>query len=571
MPAGWKNAVNARAILKEMADPETGNTRWQTVVKDHRLHRVESLAKIDATSGAVQLEIETPNPVNPLRVVQMDAAALASPKDFKVALHDRNVFISDTLPLQELVMDWLRKVQGAGREKNVVGSMGWVHKDGNIIGFATGDTVYHPDGRAEEGAVVLDGGSGLGAQYIPMGDIQKWKAVADFIAQQGQMPLVTILASAFASPLVRLTGLSGALLSVVSTKSGVGKTSAIQTAQAVWGSRGAMHGTDDTALSFTSKMGSTNNLPVYWDDIKGEAAFKKLPDLVYQITQGREKSRLDASAKLRDIKTWDTLATFAANDSIIELMRIHDNGNGSDATIARIFEIRLEDRPTDDRVSPAFFDCVRTNYGHAGAIYAAALAKNHEKIKAALLAKHAALEKELAVPSEERFWVMIVACLVVGASLAKGLGLVDFAPDKLETYLKRHLQSMRGIKNTVMESVSAKELLADMIADLAPDSVLLEALPARGPGGEAVVLSHPRLHGGIKAVRSVKDSVYRVRASVFAEWMTAKKQNADSVLRQLEELEAVERSKPLDLGAGTQYRQHNRARCHEIDLKKVGL
>lgn len=554
----------------------TGRDVLTPVVTGYQLLRVQAMTDTETGVGLGVFEFRKPAGTV---VVRIPANVLSSVADLVSELNNKSIFIykaEEKQAIQELMMDWLKQVQKANSERNTVGKWGWVEAKDQIAGFAAGTTYYHADGTTEEDAVSCVYHDLL-TQYTPVGTLEKWKVGANFIALQGRMPLVTILASAFAAPLVRLTGLDGVLLSVVSTKSGVGKSTAMQAAQAVWGARRAMHGTDDTAAAFGVKMGSIQNLPCYWDDIKGEQAFAKLPDLVYQITNGREKSRSNQQAGLNTARQWSTMATFASNDSILDRMRSSDTLNGSDATFARIFEIRLEERPGEDRKNAGFFDdSSRLNYGQAGAVYAAWLATNHAKASKAVSGLMAKLEDELAVTSEERFWVMAVATLVTGAAIARSLGLVDFDVASLRAYLTDQFKNMRELKRHASRDMGPAEVLRDMMKDLFPDTITIaRKIDKRMKGESAEILSHPVKGNLIKAMHIVEDGVYRVRVSVFSDWMYRNRHSPRSILRTLVEARAAREGVLYDLGIGTPYAgpdaMANRVRVHEIHLEKAGL
>ena len=575
IPERFKNTRapdgSPRICKRVPADDGSGRDVLTPVITGYHLELVQSFANKD--DGVNTGEFHFRKPSGPV-VVRIPAALLGSVADMTAALNEKGIHVykgEEKQAIQELMMDWLKKVQAESAERNTVSKWGWIQPKDKIEGFAAGTTVYHSDGTTDLDAVVSPFHD-LFDQYKPIGTFKEWQKGAEFIVQQGRMPLVTILASAFAAPLVRLTGLDGVLLSVVSTKSGVGKSTAMQSAQAVWGARRAMHGTDDTVAAFGVKMGAIQNLPCYWDDIKGETAFAKLPDLVYQITNGREKSRSNQQAGLNSARQWSTMATFASNDSIVDRMQAVDTMNGSDATLARIFEIRIEDRPTEDRRNATFFDASRTNYGHAGAIYAEYLAKHHATIAKAVSGLMVKLEDELGVTSEERFWVMAVATLVTGAAIAKSLQLVSFDVTALRAYLLKEFTRMRQDKRMASKSMGPAEVVRELMADLLQDTITIKAKVDERSAAEAEVVTHPMRRETIKAMHAIEDGLYWVRASVFRDWMQRRHYNEAVILRKLDhDYHAVRAGMLRDLGLGTIYKQHTRARVHMIDLGALGI
>ena len=572
LPHGWKNSANVCAVMHLEPDDTGTNEAWKQVIQGMRVHRMEFMeSEESAESGLVEADFEDKG--GKVRTIRFSSGLPHKRVEFATHLGSNGVIVKgrETERIGDLTMDWIREIQKGRGERRIHTEMGWIMPKGITDGFAAGTTAYYSDGRVVRDVVINEQFKTYLPHYQPTGDYQLWKYVADFLVAQNRSQLVAILATAFGAPLVRFTGLSGAVLSVVSQVSGVGKSTAMQTAQAVWGNPATtIHAANDTPLSLAGKMGLLKHLPAFWDDIKSEETFRSFVPLLYQITQGKEKTRLDSSAAMREVRTWQTMAALTSNDSVVEMTKHYGTSDGRDATIARILEIRIEDPPAEDLRPAMFFAPVMSNYGHAGAIYAQWLAVNSAKAQAAVEKKIHALEKQLGVSADERFWVMIVACLTVGAALAKALKILDFDVKGLEQFLLGQVGGMRERRQENTEDSGPKELIADMLADMSTELLIVDHLPVNGVRNQLQVVRSPTAGRALKVVAGRDDGKMRVRKATLNDWCRAKNMSPDSLIRRLEKAHALLKDRNVDLGMGTQYATGARNYCYEIDLRLIG-
>jgi Domain of unknown function (DUF927)/Primase C terminal 2 (PriCT-2) len=568
-PRNWRRHATEISMQREEDHPETGGRHWVTRIRETRLISIEMLEAIDGgPHGTCNLRFEC---ADKTRNVQVELGLLGGSKesDLRAVLASCGIILGkdDFKCLQELIVEWLQKIKRENKVKKSVSHLGWLENEGQHVGFAAGSSAYYADGTSDQNIQIAASAGSLAAHYKPVGDITPWKAITAFLVGQKQPALLAILASGFASPLVKFSGVSGVVVSVISSASGVGKSSSLTAAQAIWGDpKGAIHAATDTPLSLSKKMGFTKNLPAYWDDIKGERTFEAFAELLFQITQGKEKARLNQQAELRTIETWDCLAVVAANDSIVEISRQYSRG--SDAGISRIFEIRLEDRPAT-AVAATFFDGCRHNYGHAGAIYAKWLAENRPLAEAAVIRTTERLSKELSMQSEERFWIAAISTMVVGARLAKMLGLVDFDVLALETFLVARFHQLRGGKATATAEAGPERQVADLVYDYQATTLLVDTIPKFNKG-KPLAIRHPKL-STVDIVLVKDDGLLRVRKSLFHSWCKSRGFSADTLRTKLEKVGAV-KEKNVDPMAGClPYSQGSRTACYDINLRTLNI
>ncbi len=564
IPDGWRAHPTMFAMQRKVDDPNTGNQMWQTTITGCRLLSLELMQSIGEMSHAVELRCENRNgPVT----ATLGAGDIVD-VGFRPYLASRGIITSNAIEfkyLQEVLMDWLKKIQDAQRVRQSFSHLGWMEKDAQTIGFALGDTAYFTDGRVESGIkVAAGGGTTIAKHYIPQGSLQTWKSVSQFLSSQGRPELMAILATSFGSPLMKFSGHSGAVVSIISTASGVGKSTALSLAQSVWGNpKSAIHSATDTVLSLSSKMGFTKDLPAYWDDIKGEKTFQQFAEVIYQITQGKEKARLNQNATLREVETWNCLAVVAANDSIIEIVKRY--GRGTDAGAARIFEIRLEDRPPMSQVA-TFFDQCTTNYGKAGEVYSAWLALNHDRARCLVKTLSARLSEELQVESEERFWMAAISTMIAGAMIAKQLQLVDFDVPSLSAFLKARFLELRGGKTEAVKEASPGRVVADLIYDFQQTTLIITTMPARGPVNKTMTVRPPK-NGEVEILLTETDRILRIRRAKFGQWCRERGLSADTLLLKLQKAGALAERNADPMAGVKPYSTDSRTICYDIDLR----
>ena len=429
--------------------------------------------------------------------------------------------------VRDFFMGWIEKLR---EEKNSVVTstpFGWVvpKNGGKIEGFSYAGLVF----SKEEPRPAANPNPVLARHYQPTGLMDPWVYAAKLITDQKRPGLDMILASAFAGPLALFTGENGFLISAYSTESGIGKTTAVSVAQAVWGDpHKAVQSLDDTQLSVLNKMGQLKNLPMFWDELKSEDDTRRFVNTVFKITGGKEKSRLTQSAQLKDSGDWQTLMLVASNDSLIEYVT-----RGTRTTVAgvvRVFEYVVPPpsgaMPKDHHFTTSIAK-LKHNFGWAGRKYAEFLGQNAQRVEADINALDARLTAKLNFTQEERFWAGAVATCLQGAVYANELELTEIDVDALEDFLCEAVAKLRADKSAQPVDMSKKVNVANVLTQFfnqhRADHTLYtnkihisKGKPARGSiqvKRDASRLKAIYVHVGIE------DNIIRFSAPRFVEWL----------------------------------------------------
>src|SRR5579871_466722 len=217
----------------------------------------------------------------------------------------------------EFVVSWIEKLQKTKGMSVSSVPFGWNTAFGKIDGFCFGGHVWSPNGERQAASPDFV----IAQQYEPTGAIEPWITAAKMVTQQKRPALDAVIAASFGAPLVRFTGQTGLLMSLYSIESGIGKSTALKIAQAVWGDPiKAMQGLSDTQNSVVNKIGEIRSLPLFWDELKTEDDTKKFVNLAFQLSLGKEKSRLTQSSQQRNPGTWQTILVSASNESLLDFV-----------------------------------------------------------------------------------------------------------------------------------------------------------------------------------------------------------------------------------------------------------
>jgi Domain of unknown function (DUF927) len=351
--------------------------------------------------------------------------------------HSKNVM--------EFFMSWIEKLQ---RTKEMVVSSspyGWsLDSKSTVEGFVFGGDLHMPNGSSRAAS---NPDPVLARRYKPTGALNPWVAAAKLITDQKRPALDAIIASSFAAPLIRFCHEPGVVMSTYSGASGLGKTSALKIAQAVWGHPiRAMQGLDDTNNSTLSKIGQIQNLPMYWDELKTDEDTKRFVKLVFSLTRQKEKDRLTQYATMRESGMWQTLLVSASNDSIIDFVTQHTKQ--TTAGMYRLFEYEVPASSNGlGQIDQADFSKVigrlDDNYGNVGLEYARYLGSNHAAISSDIEDFYKVIGNEINTTNEERYWRVMLATLLKGAEYANKLNFTNIDIDALKIFLIGVVDNMR--------------------------------------------------------------------------------------------------------------------------------
>lgn len=423
---------------------------------------------------------------------------------------------------RDFLVAWMTHLQTIKRHIQPA-TYGWTD-DGK--GFTFGDKTYFTDGTDD----VAFRGNTLDKRFTAKGELKPWQDSLRLVA--GNAALETIVASSFAAPLIGLMSADSVVMSVYSAASGVGKTTALSIAQAVWGHpREGMSALDDTENSVMKKVADLKNLPIYYDELISKDRTERALKLVFKITGSKAKSRLTRDITQADTPAFSTLFCVASNHGIGST--VFSDSAGTEAGGLRVFEMEvplLVPTVGGFESRQLWGEPLFQNHGIAGRIYANFIAANKDVIKQMVVALGEQLNQRYQFTSKERYWSTTMVALQLAALLANQCGLTTFNIGAIEAYLDNQFQRQRaGLKGQSFRTMSSDESILDLMNELQSELfangnlVMTEYIRTQtGRPGPQVMAKDFRIDrlGDVWMQVGEKDHRVRVRARAFQDWMS---------------------------------------------------
>jgi hypothetical protein len=215
-------------------------------------------------------------------------------------------------------------------------------------------------------------------------------------------------------------------------------------------------------------MGIIRNLPIVWDELKGDDSLRKMAGMIFQHMQGKERHRLKADITQREAGQWATMLVTASNDSLSDYL--NDLAKGNEAGSYRLFELAASNAHVgivSTAEAATSKSAVNENYGVAGLLYAQFLGTRFEMVRKIVLTTMEKFQKEANTNEAERFWLCTPVCLYLGAQFANMLGLTNIDVPALKDALLAQTDSMRTVMAETPKTISANigELLCAYLSE----------------------------------------------------------------------------------------------------------
>lgn len=462
----------------------------------------------------------------------------------------------------DFLVSWVQTLKQNRQAVVSTTPFGWNTKNGKLEGFVYGGSLYYPGGQR----IAPSPDPVLAEQYAPTGTIEPWIIAAKLITGQERPDLCAAIASAFAAPLVHFTGHDGFLLSLWSGESGIGKTTSLKIAQAVWGDPvRALQGLSDTQNSVFGKIGELRSLPLYWDELKTDEDTRRFVDGVFRMTSGKEKSRMTSKATQRKVGTWQTLLVSASNESLVDF--IASRTKMTTAGILRVFEAEVR-VPTKGQISPGdaqrMVARLNNNFGIVGLRYAEFLGNNYDKIDKRVNDERAKLEKLTNASVDERFWCSLISALVVGAELANEIGVTEFNIGALRVWCIEIMEDMRRIRgstpNDMSKTLNVSDILGQFLAAMSSRHTIktnkIWNSQGKPPRGAILVKNTAAItyQDGIFVQIGMEDKIMRISSSALSKWCKEMEISRHLFVRSMEK-KFTTKSIHGHLASGTSYAQ----------------
>jgi hypothetical protein len=406
----------------------------------------------DPNEGGVVL-IRSHTPKDGVEEFTIPNAKISEPAEVRKELARRDILLDQKrfALLVDYIIRSAQELRHKRKAEQMRNQFGWADGDSK---FVIGDRELSVEGTYHSPPSTVT--KVLTDHMEPTGSFEKWKEVFDLYGRPGLEGAAFAAATAFGAPLLKFSGQRGAIINLVNTHSGTGKTTALHMCNSVWGHPARLCAKkDDTFNSKVFKIGVLCNLPVTFDEMSNTEP-KQLSEIAYLVTQGEGKDRMKASSnELRiNLTSWQTIALCSSNHSFYEKLEfLKDSPQGE---MMRIIEYSLDySDAVDTETGKHMFDHqLMENYGHAGDIYAHYLLVNYEKVKGTLLSVQHKIDKALKLTQRERFWSATVAANITGLLVAERLGLISW---DIQAIYRWACQMIEGLRTTTVPPIDADD------------------------------------------------------------------------------------------------------------------
>ena len=407
-------------------------------------------------------------PQDGIREFSAPATALMTPDRLRDVLVSKGVIAygKQLDGLMAYLASSVKQLQTQIRANHTRSQMGWLPDNS---GFVLGEYEHTTSGVRL--APPASGTRQLAPLFQAKGSLDEWKKLADFYNTPGLEAHAFALFAGFGAPLVRLLGgatIKGALINLMSSKSGTGKSTVQMLINSIYGHPVDLLMTkNDTTNAMFQRLGMMNNLPFCIDEITNLKP-EQLSEFVYGASQGRARHRMDSQAnKLRvNNSTWATITISSSNSSVVDMLT--SLKASPDGELRRLIELHIEPNESIPKhETDMLFAKLDSNYGVAGPKFLTHIVNNLESIKQDLYEMQRRVDADLTLNQADRFYSVILACTFIGALIAKKLGLHSIDVKRVYKYALGAVANTKASaqQGSMSPLASASEMLGAYLND----------------------------------------------------------------------------------------------------------
>jgi hypothetical protein len=479
------------------------------LVYEHDLYVVKRMR--DPELGEIAL-FRLHLPHDGVREFSIPTMGISSPDELRKQLAHNGVVAhkSQYELLARYVVFFIKNLQYIKKAETMRTQFGWV--EGNSK-FILGDREITKDGvfYSPPSSVTKD----IAGKLIAKGTMEKWKEAFNMYARPGLEPHAFAALTAFGSPLLKFTGLEGAIINVIHPESGSGKSTALFMCNSVYGEpKGLTSMYKDTMNAKMHQLGVMNNLPNTIDEITNLSGME-FSDLAYSISQGRGKNKMNGQTNTLRVNntSWQGMTLCSANASFYEKLGVAKSTPDGESMRLLEYKIELNNIIEVQEGKQMFDHQLRENFGHAGEIYIQWLVNNLEEAIALVRKIQARIDREVQFNQKERFWSGVSACNIAGGLIASQLELHNYDMKAVYDWLKGMLGEMRfeiQAPNSTPVTILGEFVNAHIINALVVNGEVdarsnLQSMPMLEPRGELLIRYEPDTKELFIAAKQFKD------------------------------------------------------------------
>jgi hypothetical protein len=435
LPEPYFRAKNGALYYNVPSDDEEG----PRLVYENFLYVVKRMT--DPNLGEVAL-VRLHLPQDGVKEFPIPLSAVVVKERLREELAKHGVAAGDTQmkALMAYLITYVKNLQITDKAETMRTQFGWADNDSKII---IGDREITVEGTfySPPSTITRD----VAEMMVPTGSIDKWKEVFNMYSKPGLEAQAFGALTAFGSPLLKFTGMKGAIINLIHPVSGTGKTTVLYMCNSVIG-----HPQNITSIfkdTFNAKihrLGVLNNFANTLDEITNTSPME-FSDLAYSISQGRGKNKMKSQVNEArvNLTSWQGITLCSSNASFYEKLGIAKDSPDGESMRLLEYHISPNNIIATAEGKEMFDHQLLENYGHAGDIYCTWLVKNKEEAIKALREIQARIDREVQFSSRERFWSATAAANITGGLISKSLGLHDYDMRAIYKWMVEMLKQMR--------------------------------------------------------------------------------------------------------------------------------
>jgi len=266
----------------------------------------------------------------------------------------------------------------------------------------------------------------------PKGTLEGWVEQAKFYDRPGLEPYQFVICHALAAPLMRLLPIHAAIFDFYSDGTGHGKSTTQKFALTIYGAPDELIvGPKDTINARMNRLELMKDVNVQFDEFT-EFPAEHTSDLIYGITDGRQKARMSSGANEERVRgePWHTTVCASSNHSM--LAKVYLMKSNPRAEVQRVLRYHVQPHNfTEKSETDLFAKSVGENTGHAIVPFVQRVMQDTETVKELLTAIQRKLDTACGLTMQNRFWSAQGAVVLAALILAREINLLTYDPNKL--------------------------------------------------------------------------------------------------------------------------------------------
>lgn len=264
------------------------------------------------------------------------------------------------------------------------------------------------------------------------GTLEGWIEQAKFYDRPGLEPYQYVICNALAAPLMRFTPINATIFDLYSDGSGHGKSTTQKFAATIYGSPSELvMGPRDTLLMRMNRLELMKDVNVQFDEFT-EFPAADTPDLVYNITDGKQRGRLKSGSNEERYRgsPWHTTVCSSSNHSM--LAKVYAAKANPRAEVQRVLRYHVQPfNFTDKRETDLFAKSVGDHVGHAVQVFVQKIMQDTATVKSLIETVQGKIDAACGLTMQNRFWSVQGAVTLAALILARDIGLLSYDPKAL--------------------------------------------------------------------------------------------------------------------------------------------